>query len=79
MINCLNPEDIKEPDLVALELIQKYGKKICKYYDIKLEKNPEDTLVELTKRLNLFKKGKEPDIERASRDLIRTWQRGKIE
>lgn len=78
LINCLNPEDLKEPDLVMIELLQKHAKKICKYYRIKPVKDPEETLILLTQRLNLYKKGKEPDVERASREIIRAWQRGKI-
>jgi len=77
-INCISAENVKEPDLVALEILKEHSRVICDYYKIKKGKDEEETLELLTARLNLYKKGKELDIDRASRTLITDWQRGKI-
>ena len=78
MVNCLAHDIVKEPDLVVYELIESYGKEIAKYYKIKYCSDPEELLGQLTARLNLFKKGNVLDIERASRQIISDWQKGKI-
>jgi ribosome biogenesis GTPase A len=78
MINCLNPDDLEEPDLVAVQLILQYGKRVCKFYGVELDKDPEEVLERITMRLNLYKKGKELNIDRASRQIVSDWQRGKI-
>ncbi len=68
---------IKDPEGAALELLEKFGEQIKKYYNIKGE-NPEEMLLAIAKRMNKLKKGGELDTINTARTILMDWQRGKI-
>lgn len=80
--NIKNPENIKDIDLVAMDIIdifiKKNPKKLEKFYGVKIRKNSEKTLEAISKKLNHLKKLGELDIERTARKIIFDWQRGKL-
>jgi len=77
-IGTVDFDKVKDPELVAYELIEKYPDKVSSYYGIKILDDPEETIELIAKKLNLFKKGAEPDTKKASQVIIKDWQAGKI-
>lgn len=73
-----NPENVKNPDLILMELIKKHPGKIEEYYKTNSSKNTEDILKELGKRWNLIKQKGEIDTNRTARKILKDWQKGKF-
>lgn len=76
---------VKDPETAALSLIEEERETIVDYYQIKEEKLVRDRKLSSEKILELvaFKLGKllkagKPDLEAASRLLLKDWQVGKI-
>ncbi len=82
MTNIKNPENIKDIDLVAMEIIDKFVKKNPKrleeFYKIKVQKTSEKTLDVISRKLNHLRKGGELDTDRTARKIIFDWQRGRL-
>jgi hypothetical protein len=78
LIGSKNPQEIKDPDLVSIELIKSQNGRIERHYGVETNKDPEQTLEAIAKKTNMLKKGGIPDIDRAARMIIMDWQRGKI-
>jgi ribosome biogenesis GTPase A len=74
----LSINKVKDPDLVVIDLMQKYPGKIEKYYDIEIIEDFEHAIELIAIKRNLLKKGAQPDIERTSKMIIHDWQKGKI-
>lgn len=70
-------DKIKNPEIDACYLIQKFSNQIKKYFGAKSE-NPEDIIEEIGRKRNLIQKGNKVDVDRTSRIIIRDWQDGKI-
>ena len=68
---------VKDPDLVALELIELKKEQVKKYF--KVEGNdPEEILENIGKKLNKLKKAGEIDIKATAYAILKAWQFGKI-
>jgi ribosome biogenesis GTPase A len=85
MIAARNPERIKEPDVVAIKLIDMFMKenkldRIEKFYNITLKEhdNPADVLEAIGKQRHFLRKGGVVDELRASLLLVNDWQDGKL-
>ncbi|MCK4522124.1 MAG: 50S ribosome-binding GTPase [Nanoarchaeota archaeon] len=78
LLEAKNISEIKDPDLVVMDLINQNPLLIEKHYGIKPNKDVEKTIESIALKINMVKKGGKPDIDRASRRIIRDWQNGKI-
>lgn len=68
---------VKDPDLVAMEIIKAYKKRICEHYKIN-DGNPEEILEAIAEKYHKRMKGGVLDINATARMLLKDWQRGKI-
>jgi ribosome biogenesis GTPase A len=68
----------KEPDLVVMELMQKFPGRIEAHYKVNMDDDEEQKILDIGKKFNLLGKGGEPDLLRASRMILKDWQAGKI-
>ncbi len=68
---------VKDPEYVALRLIEDMQDMISEHYGIKRD-DPDVMLELIAKKKHLLAKGGVPDTEKASRMLLKDWQRGKI-
>lgn len=78
LIGAKNPQNLKEPDLVAMELIRSLKGRIEEHYGVPVSEDLEETLEAIARKMNKLKKGGIPDIIEASKIIIRDWQRGKM-
>ncbi|MBW2998744.1 hypothetical protein KY321_04350, partial [Candidatus Woesearchaeota archaeon] len=67
---------VKDPEDVALKLLEDRIELLQKHYDINEE--DEEFLEELALKFNFLLKGKKPDTKRSSRKLLQDWQNGEI-
>lgn len=76
----LSPEKVKDPELVAYEIIKKSLIKgnLFNYYNIPKSKDPETVLEMIAERRNLLVKGGEPNLIEAAKILIRDYQKGNV-
>jgi ribosome biogenesis GTPase A len=68
----------KNPDLTVMALMEKFPGLIEEFYGVKEYEDKEETIAEIAKKKNILKKKAEPDIDRASRMILRDWQLGNI-
>ncbi len=68
---------IKDPELVALELIEEYKETLQNHYNIK-EDDPELFLEKFAFKFKKISKGNKPNLDLAARLLLKDWQTGKI-
>jgi ribosome biogenesis GTPase A len=84
LIASKNPEKLKEPDLVAMKIIEMFislnKKALEKFYNFEIneELNSVEILDEISKAKAHLKKGAEPDTSRTSIMIVRDWQTGKL-
>jgi len=78
LINAVDFNKVKDPDLVAMELIEQKRKQVCKYYDLNEAGDPEAILEAIAKKFNKLKKGGVLDTVAAARIVLKDWQQGKI-
>ena len=84
LLSARDPEKLKRPELAAINIIRflekNYPKLLMKHYNLNLEETSDesDVLTAIARHKHLILKGNEPDIRRASIQLIRDWQRGTI-
>ena len=82
MVNVKDPSRIKEPDVIALEIIERVSKKdpkvLEKIYGVKSRDDPMETIEAIAIKFNWLLKGAKPNIDYVSRKIISDWQRGKI-
>lgn len=78
IIGSVDPEKLKDPEDSALKLIQELKGKIEKHYGLKRSDDPYDTLESIALKLNFLKKKGFADIPKASKFIIREWQKGNI-
>jgi len=71
-------DKIKEPEMVVLELMKDYAKKIQKFYKIKAEGRYDVLIEKLGRKKHFLKKGGVVDEDRTSRLVIKDWQTGRI-
>ncbi|MFP4112534.1 MAG: GTPase [Candidatus Woesearchaeota archaeon] len=68
----------KDPDLAVFELMKKFPGKIEEFYNVQKMDDCEEVLENIAIKMNKVRKGGEPDIETASRMILKDWQKGKI-
>jgi len=73
LIGAKNPHTIKDPDMAVMKLMQEHPDFFGKKYNVKVKDDLEATIEEIALKLNLKKKGNMPDIERASRKILKDW------
>ena len=78
LIGAKNPEQIKEPDLAAMSLIKALNGRVEKHYGVDVDEDYEVTLENIAKKMHKFRKGGIPDVDTASKMIIKDWQTGKI-
>ncbi|MCP3682560.1 MAG: GTPase [bacterium] len=78
LIGAVDYNKMKDPDLAVMGLIEKYPGVIEKHYGIPKSEDFEELIEKIAEKKNLMGKGKEPDIKRASRMILKDWQTGKI-
>lgn len=83
VIGSKNPEQLKDKENTALELIEMLLKEnaesIGKCYGVKArEKNPEEVLEEIALKKGRLMKGGIADLNAASAIIINDWQKGKL-
>ena len=66
----------KDPELVAMELLQLYPGKVEKFYGVDIQKDFEDTINSIAIKKNILKKGAFPDTQRMARVIMKDWQKG---
>lgn len=69
---------VKDPEFVIAQIIKDYKGVLEKHYKINAKGNSEIFLEELGKKLNFLKKGKQVNIDKTSRKIIKDWQAGII-
>jgi ribosome biogenesis GTPase A len=69
---------VRDPELVAMELMRLFPGKIESFYGVRKVKDKEKTIENIAKKRNLLMKGGNPDVKRASLMILRNWQEGKI-
>ena len=68
---------VKEPDIIAMKLIESRGDEILQIYDVKKDnKEADELLEEIALKKNHLIRGGKPDLEKVSRRIIMDWQRG---
>lgn len=83
MIAAKNPEKLKDPEKVALEIIALFLKQgsmaLSKQYSIETtHSEPYDILLRIGKHRGFLKRGGEVDEMKTALTIVRDWQRGKL-
>ncbi len=78
LVGAKNPQELKDPDLVAMELIKILKGRIEKHYGVEILEDYEQTLENIAFKINRLKKGGLPDTISTAKTIIMEWQRGKI-
>lgn len=76
-IGAIDYAQVKDPETAALRLIVAHPYKICKFYGVE-GKEPEEILEKIAMKFNYLLKKNEPNMEAASRRVLKEWQVGKI-
>ncbi|PIN76581.1 GTPase [Candidatus Woesearchaeota archaeon CG10_big_fil_rev_8_21_14_0_10_36_11] len=77
MTGSLSYEKIKDPEIVALELISEKKVMIQKKYNV-TEDDPDEILGAIAVRYKLVLSGNKPNMDAAARKVLKDWQTGKI-
>lgn len=77
-IGAIDYAKIKDPELIALQLIEEEKDCICQYYDL-AEDDPEIILEQIALKFKKTGRGGKPDLEAAARFFLKEWQAGKIQ
>lgn len=82
LVSGISPSKLSDPDLVAYKLIEIFKKNnpsaLKKIYNVDPSLDPEEILVSIAEKRNMFQKGKVPDENRAAIQLLSDWHKGKI-
>jgi ribosome biogenesis GTPase A len=85
MIASANPNELKDPDVVAMDVIKKmveeHPSQLESLYRIKIDYNADDEydiLLKIGKSLNFLSKGGAVDERRTAVAVVQDWQRGKL-
>jgi ribosome biogenesis GTPase A len=77
-IGAIDADQLKDPESVALQLLEEEKKSFQNHYQL-TKNDPEEMLEEIAMKLGKLLKGGKPNLELASRALLKDWQRGKID
>ncbi|NTV24399.1 MAG: GTPase RsgA [Nanoarchaeota archaeon] len=78
LVGSKNPEHLKEPEMFAMLLIEKFPDMFSRYYDLKYEGDAYDFVDAAAQKRRILSKGGSSDIPRFSRQLLYDWQRGRV-
>lgn len=78
IIGTLDHNKEKNPDIVAVNLMETFPRVIEKYYNVYVSDDKEKTLEDIAIKRNMIIKGSKPDIKRAAKMIMNDWQTGKI-
>ena len=78
MMAAKSPEKLEDAEYTAMELIEKAKGRIERFYGVKVIKDFDETLDNIALKMNLLKKGREPNQHAAAIRIIHDWQKGKI-
>lgn len=73
LIDAKNPDSIKDPDIPVMKLMRKHPDFFERKYGVQMQYDLEAVIEEIAVKLNLKKKGNKPDVERASRKILKDW------
>lgn len=68
---------IKEPELIIMDLFNTYPNQLTKHYKIEA-KDAEEFIENVGMKKNFLKKGGLVDEDKTSREVLRAWQKGEI-
>jgi hypothetical protein len=77
-IGARNPQQLKDPDLAAMALIEELEGAVERHYGVPSGGEPEDILERIARKQNYLKRGGGLDIDRMARRIVQDWQHGKI-
>lgn len=78
LIGTIDFTKTKDPDLVVMELMERFPGKIEKFYAVKKQEDMENLIEEIAIKKRILKKGGIPDSMRMARMILRDWQKGDI-
>lgn len=78
IIGTLDHNKEKNPDIVAVSLMETFPGVIEEYYNVYVSSDKELTLENIAIKRNMVTKGSKPDIKRAAKMIMNDWQTGKI-
>lgn len=78
LISVKSPEWIKDVEDTAMGLIEMMKGKIEKFYGVAVLEDTDETLDNIAVKMNMLKKGGEPNSKAAAIKIIRDWQKGSI-
>lgn len=82
LLNVRDYRKVKQPDVVALEILEnaytKNPKAIEDLYNVKPVEDGDETLTLIAQRYKWLTKGGKPNLDLTSRKIIQDWQRGKL-
>lgn len=76
-INAMSSGKIRDPEYVALRIIEEYKEKVKKYFNIE-EEESDEILEKIAVIFKKVRKGKELDLDAAARLFLKRWQEGEI-
>ncbi len=78
LISSIDYSKVKEPVMVVMDLMKRYGRNIAGYYKVKYTLDYDSVIKEIAVKFKLLRKGNEPDYERAARLILRDLQKNRI-
>lgn len=69
---------VKEPELVVSQIMQKFPGLLEKYYELEVEGNPDELIEQLGHKKGFLKKGGTVNEDQTAREILRAWQLGEI-
>lgn len=78
LIAAADASRVREPELVAMQLIERLDGRVEKHYGMEKADDAEEALEAIAMRLKRLKAGGKPDTEATARMIIRSWQKGEI-
>lgn len=70
---------VKEPELVVSQIMQKFPGLLENYYEIEAEGNPDELIEHLGYKKGFLKKGGTVNEDQTAREILRAWQLGEIQ
>jgi ribosome biogenesis GTPase A len=78
MVGSIDFTKTKNPDLDVMRVMEEFPGVIEKYYDVEISDNFEETIEKIAIKKKMVMKGNKPDIDKASRAILKNWQTGRI-
>lgn len=78
MVGTIDIAKVKDPDILAFELMREHPALVESYYAVPVSKDLEDTLDAIARAKKLVLPGGEPDVMRMARQILKDYQAGKM-